>query len=290
MARTAPAHSSPESPSPCNATGGKTAPGLSGVPETLLWTLYNRAAEARRPDGVLRDPDAVRICDALDYDYRRHFGAPEGAHAMRAAAIDRVLRSWLERHPDGFVVSLGEGLETQSRRLDNARLRWLTVDLPEVMALRERFLPPTDRFRHLALSALDRGWMDEVEPSKGVFVVAQGLFMYLPPDEVRRLLVDIAERFPGAELMFDVIPRWFSRLTLRGFKRTRHYRLPPMPWGIDANEIAPTLKSWHPRIAAVEVRPFLSRRGFASLIQRLFLWTPGLRRKVPNLVHVTIGP
>jgi O-methyltransferase involved in polyketide biosynthesis len=34
-------------------------PGLEGVPETLLWTLYHRALEARRPDAVLHDPLAV---------------------------------------------------------------------------------------------------------------------------------------------------------------------------------------------------------------------------------------
>jgi hypothetical protein len=29
---------------------------LQGVPETLLWTLYHRASEARRDDAVLNDP------------------------------------------------------------------------------------------------------------------------------------------------------------------------------------------------------------------------------------------
>ena len=39
-------------------------PGLEGVPETLLWTLYHRALEARRPDPVLHDPAAVELVDA----------------------------------------------------------------------------------------------------------------------------------------------------------------------------------------------------------------------------------
>jgi O-methyltransferase involved in polyketide biosynthesis len=38
-------------------------PGLEGVPETLLWTLYHRALEARRPDAVLHDPLAVALVD-----------------------------------------------------------------------------------------------------------------------------------------------------------------------------------------------------------------------------------
>jgi O-methyltransferase involved in polyketide biosynthesis len=50
--------------------------------------------------------------------------------------------------------------------------------LPEAIRLRECFVPPPDRFRHLAGSALDRGWMDAVERSPAVFIVAQGLLMY----------------------------------------------------------------------------------------------------------------
>ncbi|WP_231379171.1 hypothetical protein [Candidatus Solirubrobacter pratensis] len=38
---------------------------LSGVPETVLWTLYHRAEEARRPDAVLDDPLAVELAPLL---------------------------------------------------------------------------------------------------------------------------------------------------------------------------------------------------------------------------------
>ena len=34
-----------------------------GVPETLLWTLYHRAVEARRPDAVLQDPKAIELVE-----------------------------------------------------------------------------------------------------------------------------------------------------------------------------------------------------------------------------------
>ena len=192
----------------------RVMPRLDGVSETMLWTLYDRACEARRPDGVLVDPDSVRICEAIDYDFKRHFGHPFGSFAARAAEIDHLLRGWLDRHPDGLVVSLGEGLEAQARRVDNGRMRWLSVDLPAAIELRECFLAPTERFHHVAASAFDSDWMGKIEPSSNIFIVAQGLFMYLEPKAVRRLFVQIVERFPTAEIAFDVIPRWFSQLTL----------------------------------------------------------------------------
>lgn len=264
------------------------APDLAGVPETMLWALHNRASEAKRHDGVLVDPDSVRIHDAIDYDFARHFGDPAGSLAVRATAIDRALRRWLERHPDGFVVSLGEGLETQARRVDNGRVRWLSVDLPEAIRMRERFLAPTGRFRHLAVSALDPAWMDAVDPASGVFIVAQGLLMYLEPEAVRRLFSGIAGRFPGAEMVFDVVPRWFSRLTLLGLKQTPHYRLPPMPWGINRDELEPTLRRWHPPLAGVAFLDYRVPRGLPLYLAHMIHYIPVVRHEIPSLVQVTI--
>lgn len=268
---------------------GAVAPLLAGVPETMLWALHDRAEEARRRDGVLVDPECLRIHDALDYDFPYHFGEPAAYLAGRAAEIDRILRQWLAEHPDGTVISLGEGLETQGRRVDNGRMRWLSVDLPEAIRLRERFLKPGGRFRHVAASALEPAWMDEVDPEAAVFVVAQGLLMYLEPAQVRRLFVSIANRFPGAEIAFDTIPRWFSQLTLQGLYRTPHYRLPPMPWGIDRDEIGVLLHRWHPKVTDVAFLNYPMPRGLPRLITDFARMVPVLRHAVPSLVHVTIA-
>lgn len=261
---------------------------LQGVSETLLWTLYDRACEARRRDGVLVDPDSVRICDAIDYDFMGHFGEPVGSFAARAAAIDQLLKTWLERHPDGLIVSLGEGLETQARRVDNGRMRWLTVDLPAAIELREQFLPSSKRFRHVAASVSETEWIDGIGWSSDVFIVVQGLFMYLEPEAVRRLFVQIVERFPGAEIAFDVIPRWFSQLTLWGVMQTPRYRLPPMPWGINIDEIAARLRSWSPAIAALAVLDYRAPRGWWKVTEDFFRMNPLTTSHLPCLVHVTI--
>ncbi|NVI99384.1 class I SAM-dependent methyltransferase [Myxococcus sp. AM009] len=261
-------------------------PNLTGIPETMLWTLHCRAGEAKRPDGVLKDAEALRIYGAIDYDFEKSFGRAEPSLAIRAVAMDRCIRAWLATHPDGFVVSLGEGLETQAQRLDNGQLRWLSVDLPEAVAIRERFLTPNERLMHFPVSALDRAWMDRVDASKGVFIVAQGLFMYFEEDDVRRLIVDIAERFPGAELLFDTIPRWFSRCTLKGLRRTRAYQVPPMPWGINRDVLEATLRRWAPRIRQVELKPYSFPRGFFRYGYSGLNMLPWVKERLPALVHV----
>lgn len=264
----------------------RCVPDLAGVPETMLLALHNRAEEARRPDSILTDPDSVRIYETIDYDFVQRFGISQGSLAVRAAETDQVLKHWLAARPDGLVVSLGEGLETQVRRVDNGRMRWLSVDLPEAIRLREHFIPPTDRFGHLAASVLDRSWMDTVDPSSGVFIVAQGLFMYLEPEAVRRLFVDITERFLGVEMVFDVIPRWFSLLTLLGLRQTPNYCLPPMPWGINCDEIESTLRHWSPLLATVELLRYRMPRGLLHHFDHVLRLNPLFRNAVPNLVYV----
>jgi O-methyltransferase involved in polyketide biosynthesis len=48
---------------------------LQGIPETTLWTLYMRAVEARRPDGVIDDRKAVELLERIDYPFEERFGA-----------------------------------------------------------------------------------------------------------------------------------------------------------------------------------------------------------------------
>ncbi|KUJ41315.1 methyltransferase [Streptomyces albus subsp. albus] len=236
---------------------------LSGVPETLLWTLYQRACETRRPHPMLRDPMAAELFDRIDYPFEETFGRPSRllsqGHALRVLTFDAAVRAFLERHPEGTVVALAEGLETQFWRVDNGRARWLCVELPETAELRRSLLPEGERQRILARSALDLSWRDEVDTANGVLVTAQGLLMYLRPEDARGLIAACAERFRGGELVFDTIPHWVSALTVRGAVRgPRGYRPPPMPWGVDAGELAAVRRA-HPAIT--EVRELLPPRG-----------------------------
>ena len=266
-------------------------PKLEGVPETMLWALYNRAAEARRPDALITDPLAVQIADAIKYDYARSFGQPESGQVIRALLSDRLLRAWLQYHPGGQVVALGEGLETQFWRVDDGRARWLAVDLPEAIAVRSLFLPDDDRHRNLACSALDLRWMEAVDARQGVFVTAVGLLKYFYPQDVRRLIAAIAERYPTVEMVFDVMPHFLVRLTQAGwYRRTPHYAAPAMYWGLNRNELQ-TMRSWHPNIAEVREIDFRGGRGAAYRVV-LPLWRrlPWIGNKLYSLVHVRCKP
>jgi O-methyltransferase involved in polyketide biosynthesis len=179
--------------------------GLSGVPETLLWNLGRRAAAARTGASLLKDPLAIEVAGRLQYDFT---DASRGArwHAVRVATFDAAVRRFLNQHPAGTVVALGEGLETQFWRLDNGRMRWLSVDLPAVLELRRRVLPDSPRQRSYAGSALELGWLGQLDPAEPVLVTAQGLLPYFQRNQVHELIAAMAERLPDSSFVFDVVP------------------------------------------------------------------------------------
>ena len=213
---------------------------LDRVPETSLWTLYHRAVEARRSDRVLDDPLAVELVERIHFPFEERFGGGEGFsqwQALRARCFDSVVRRFLGVYPDGTVVALGEGFETQSWRVDNGRVRWLTVDLPEVVALRQELLPQDARRRSVGCSVLDLGWLNDADGSKGLLLTAQGLLMYLPPEDARGLIARLAQRFPGAALVFDAVPSWLVRRSGKGqLSSASGYQPPAWSWGLDREE------------------------------------------------------
>jgi len=188
-------------------------------------------------------------------------------------------------------VALGEGLETQFHRVDDGRVRWLAVDLPEAIAVRALFLPDSDRHRNLACSALDLRWMEAVDPRQGVFLIAVGLLKYFHPQEVRCLVAVIAERYPTAEIILDVMPRLMVRLAQAGWYRpTVHYTVPAMYWGVNRNELQ-VLRSWHPNIAEVHDIDFRGGRGAGyRIVLPLLRRLPWIGNWLFALVYVRCRP
>lgn len=246
---------------------------LTGVSETALMTLLVRANEARRPDSIIDDPMAIELADSIDYDFAKFGFTRRQDMALRALAYDRATRRYLVDHPEATVVALAEGLQTSFYRLDAARFgdefRWFTVDLPPMIELRRKLLPASDRVRMCAQSALDFSWMDGVETRHGVFVTAEGLLMYLQPDEALALITECANRFPGGQVMFDLPPTGLAALHRRGMRTSLRYRVPPMPFTLSVSEAA-NLVNTVPGIRAVHDLPYPVGRG---KVLNTMLWT-----------------
>jgi O-methyltransferase involved in polyketide biosynthesis len=249
-----------------HADGGKAdASILTGVSETALLTLNGRAYQASHPEAILDDPMAVRLVDAIDFDFDK-FGRRKGQEmALRSLAFDGAAKRYLSAHPSATVVALAEGLQTSfwrlSSALPDAEFRWVTVDFQPIIELRERLLPSSPRITSIAQSALDYGWMDKVDTSAGVFISAEGLLMYLQPEESMGLIRECARRFPGGQMIFDLPPVLVKRFAPKGMRSSRQYRVPPMPFSLSAAQLA-DLANTVPGIRAVHDLPMPRGRGF----------------------------
>jgi O-methyltransferase involved in polyketide biosynthesis len=231
------------------------------LPETALVTMCFRANEARRRNGILDDPMAIRLTESVDYDFTKLRRSTRQDLALRALAFDTHARRYLSDHTKATVVALGEGMQTSFWRLDDAGLggefRWLSVDLPPIIALRERLLPCSPRISMSAQSALDFSWMDRVSQQDGVFITAEGLLPYLEPEQALSLIRECARRFPGGQMMFDLPAKLYAVLTKHGLRRGGW---PPMPFSLSVSEIANLAESV-PEIRRVHNLPLPRGRG-----------------------------
>ena len=117
------------------------------VAETLLIALYARALEAQCPAPLVKDDKAVALVRQIDYDFSRFKlkGHDQATTIMRLREFDRRTQDFLARTPEAVVVHIGCGLDTRFERVDNGRVEWYDLDLPEVIDLRHKLMNETAR-------------------------------------------------------------------------------------------------------------------------------------------------
>ena len=193
---------------------------LSGVPETMLQTIYARAKESRGR-GEIHDAKAEEIIEKLDYDFSladKDTAMHSGVIA-RTIVLDRMTKEWLASHPGAVVVNIACGLDTRCYRMsDNAH--WYNLDLPETMAVREKLLPESGTISQIAMSAME-DWGSKIsEQNVQVLIVIEGLTMYLNAKDVQQIFAVISSRFSQAtifvETMNPMIVKRFKEKSIEG--------------------------------------------------------------------------
>lgn len=248
----------------------------------MLATLYGRALDSRRPNSVLHDVAAARAVSRIDYDFRktRIKGTTAVGVAIRAKVLDDWTREFLAAYPSATVLHLACGLDTRVQRIAPAdNVRWVDLDFPDVVALRERLIsPPGGDYRLVAASVTSDGWLDEVPTDRPTVAVFEGLSMYLHKADGRRLIERITNRFPTGQLLFDVYGTTGIKLqklvpAVRNAGATLH-------WGLDDPA---EIEGWHPGLKCLDALRSVDMPGLESLPLsgriglKVVSWIPGLR-------------
>ncbi|MBP2329923.1 O-methyltransferase involved in polyketide biosynthesis [Kibdelosporangium banguiense] len=255
---------------------------LTGAQETMLATLYGRALDSRLPGSVLNDRAADEAVARIDYDFRktRVQGTTAIGIAIRAKQLDIWTQQFLGANPSATVLHLACGLDTRAQRLAPGKsVRWIDLDMPDVIALRSRLLSePEGDYRMVAASVTSDEWLSEVPADRPTVAVFEGLAMYLHEQDGKRLIQRICQRFPSGQLLFDVYGSLGIKLqklvpAVRNAGATLH-------WGVDDPR---SLESLHDGLTCLDALrsvdlPYLDRLPRSGRISmRMVSHIPALR-------------
>jgi len=178
-------------------------PLIRDISDTARWVAVYRARESERSDAVFRDPYAralagdrgEQIANALPVAQQNAW-----AWTARTCLFDRHVTQLVGEGAD-VVVNLAAGLDARPYRMDlPASLRWVEVDLPEILDYKEQVLRDAsprcalERVR-LDLANLDarRGLFARLgREANKIAVLTEGLLIYLMADAVCELGRDLA--------------------------------------------------------------------------------------------------
>jgi O-methyltransferase involved in polyketide biosynthesis len=189
---------------------------LHGVERTMLMTLFWRGMESEQAEPLIRDEVAAQLLPQLEgeFSYLRKSRDDQLYNVLRTRQFDRWTRDFIAIHPRGTVVDLGCGLDARKQRIGGSSVRWLGIDLPEVVDFRKKIISDPAGFTLIPGSVLDFSWMERVDPGRGApcHFSAQGLLPYFQPEDVKRLVLGLRDRFPGCDLVFDAMSPFMVRL------------------------------------------------------------------------------
>ena len=183
---------------------------LGVVEDTLYVPMLGRIYASENCRDILYDKKALELKDKL----------PEGliekdtqtqytylASASRSANMDRYIKDFIRRKPEGIVVQLGCGLETTYYRCDNGHTKWYAIDLPHVIEYRRELLSEAEREEYIPGDAFQKDWIEQIRsehPDVPLLVTASGLFYYFGEEKVLSLL-RMLQGYGEIEVLFDTV-------------------------------------------------------------------------------------
>ena len=201
------------------------------VQETLIIPLYARKVCSELYPSLYRDETSVRLLDEIDYDFSeaaqksrslmQRFGALEVA--MRQNDLAFEVRDYLKAHPNAAVVNLGCGLDNTGRVCDNGSCKLYNLDFPDVIAVRNELLPAGEREENIPCDLNDSAaWLGKIDASNGAVFFASGVFYYFLKEQVKALVLALADAYPTGVLVFDAANqtavKMISKTWLKGAK------------------------------------------------------------------------
>jgi len=180
---------------------------LSDVEKTMLMPLWGRYSESIKENGLLYDQKSAELVEEIDFDFssfeKSQHPLTRLAWVTRAWNTDKELARYAPKDEPFTTVCLGCGLDTTFYRSSHPLMRWIDVDLPDVIELRRELLGTTEGVSFLAGSILDAATFEPLVTKDLVIVLALGLLCYFTELEVKQIMDNISTISPKMTIIMD---------------------------------------------------------------------------------------
>lgn len=187
---------------------------LNGTAETMLQSFYARAKYSKKKGHKFYDAKAVELVERIDYD----FSLAEGDSTMsngviaRTIVFDELVKAFIDKNPECTIVNIACGLDTRVYRMDNGRITWYNLDLPETIEVRNQIYQEQGRISTVGISVLDSAWAEKIKVRGKMLFIIEGLSMYLTAQENRKMLEIIRDNFDNATVMMECLAKkWVNK-------------------------------------------------------------------------------
>jgi methyltransferase (TIGR00027 family) len=179
---------------------------MRDISTTAYLIAMYRAMETERSDALFKDPFARRLAGtegAMAIEVLGNLQQGMNAVTMRTCEFDASIERLVHSAHVDTVLNLAAGMDTRPYRLYlPADLRWIEVDLPEILTYKTEVLQdeqPVCRLRRIPLDLTNvpqrRKLFEELGlRTQHTLVVAEGLLMYLSEAQVGALASDLHEQ------------------------------------------------------------------------------------------------
>ncbi len=175
---------------------------IRNISDTARWAAVYRARESERPDALFSDPFARRlagergeeIANTIEFSTQNTW-----SWIARTYLFDQFLRDALRSGCD-MVINLAAGLDARPYRMDlPSSLKWVEVDLPEILEYKEELLAaetPRCTLERVAVDLSNVGSRRELFASLGqqankALILTEGLIVYFTPEQVGAFAEDL---------------------------------------------------------------------------------------------------